>query len=433
MLRLEQNKFQWLIQSYEMQMYYAVYIFVYAIFVVPWMYFDETIKDYSFLPRRILFVLAAAVGAFLFFQKRFNLKNITVIAFLSFLGLLHWNLKGQIEPHYFFEWAYLELALLIYFAPETIKKATLKYSVYVFYFYLAKALYFRIGAHIHGGLYSSNLYGTYLLYLSFIEVASRRYWSLIPGLIILFYVGSKACYLGVPFLLAYALFIFLKDRQIISDVKSDLFLKKLGSMNYLFVVLLSVAVIFVFTRIMIQRDIYLNWEIGMLGSKQETTANNLAMYGLDKSEVGAKRKEVFLKKRELQLEAIPMSLENPQVTDLTMSLGVRLWQYKYMFNELFKQFVFVGDAVGSQKEMLGHNPHSAVIDFISRLGLLYLLVVLFFYRSLFVAMNHLFFNLALLPILCFQPYGFTIGHSILGLSLIYALTQQAEKQFNKKN
>lgn len=428
MLALVQNRFQRFTQKHEMQLHAILYVFVYAIFVIPWMYFDEKAKDYSFLPRRILFVLAAVTGSLLFLEKRLNWKNIAVIFFLSCLGLLHWNLKDELEPHYFFEWAYLELALLILFSPASVKTAALKYSVYIFYFFLAKALYFRIGAHIHGGLYSSNLYGTYLLYLLFIEVASRRYWSLIPGLVVIFYVGSKACYLGIPALLLYALYLFLKDRQILSDKKMDLIQKKAVQFSFMMAIGLSVVVVFVFTKIMVQREFYLNWEKAILPSKQETTSNNLAIYGLDKTPLGEIKKEVFLKERELQLEAIPMALDKPQVTDVTMSLGVRLLQYNYIFNELFRDFTILGDTTSSQKEMLGHNPHSAVPDFISRLGLLYLLVVLYFYRRLFLNMNLFFFNLALFPILCFQPYGFTIGHSIVGLSLIYALTQQAEKK-----
>lgn len=417
------------IQRYETQLYSVLLTFVYALFVIPWVYFDEKARDYSFLPRRVVFVLAALLGALLFFGKRFSWKNTAVIIFLSGLGLLHWNLKDEIEPHYFFEWAYLELAVLVLFSPESVKKTVLKYSVYVFYFYLAKALYFRIGAHIHGGLYSSNLYGTYLLYLSFIEVASRRYWSLIPALVIIFYVGSKACYLGVPALLLYAVYLILKDRQILLSNKGfDLIKKNAFRFSLMTAIGISVIAVFAFTKIMVKSDLYLSWEKTMLGSKQETTANNLAMYGLDKTPMGGIKKEVFLKERELQLEARELTLDRPQVTDVTMSLGVRLLQYDYIFRELVRDYLILGDTVSSQKEMLGHNPHSAVPDFISRLGLLYLLIILFFYRKLFLNMNHFFFNLALFPILCFQPYGFTIGHSIVGLSLIYALTQQAEKK-----
>lgn len=426
--RMVLDRYDAFVLRHEAQLHGILYVFVYSIFVIPWMYFDEKARDYSFLPRRILFVLAALTGGLLFLGKRFNWKTIAVIVFLSGLGLLHWYLKEEIEPHYFFEWAYLELAILVLMAPESVKKAALKYSVYVFYFFIIKAFYFRIGAHIHGGLYSSNLYGTYLLYLSFIEVASRRYWNLIPALIVIFYVGSKACYFGVPVLLLYVLYLFLKDRQIFSDKRFDFIKQNTIRFSFMVAIAISVVVVFTFTKIMVKSDLYLNWEKTMVGSKKETTENNLAIYGMDKTPLGEIKKEVFLKERELQLEAIPLALEKPQVTDVTMSLGVRLLQYNYMFTELFHDFLILGDTPSSQKEMLGHNPHSAVPDFISRLGLLYLLVVLFFYRKLFLSMNMLFFNLALFPILCFQPYGFTIGHSIVGLSLIYALTQQAEKE-----
>ncbi len=280
-----------------------------------------------------------------------------------------------------------------------------------------------------GGFQSSNLYGSYIIYLSFIEVARRRFWNLVPALMIIYVVGSKACYMASLVLLAYAVFCFFESKGKLVTFTSYISRYRLPSrFNFYWPLAISGLAVVIFTQVMIRTDYFINWSKSMESSKADTTRNNMLMYGLSKEKNAEPEREKLLKKIEGQYVDNHISLTAPPlITDVGMSVGLRVTQYDYIFKNILRYF-FVGDTIESQGQMFGHNPHSAIPDFISRLGLLYLIVVLIFYARLFKAMNLLFFNVGILPILAFQPYGFTIGHSIVILSLTYALTKTARQQ-----
>jgi hypothetical protein len=207
----------------------------------------------------------------------------------------------------------------------------------------------------------------------------------------------------------------------------------------------------------------------MAPSKELTTRNNMIMYGLepllvkvqerdgkkpagsepknvwedeiklDKTENSLSEEEknskklekarvVLLKTKEMQFNDNKLTVTaSPLVTDLGMSSGLRVAQYDYMFSNLAKYF-WIGNSVVIQNEIYGHNPHSAFVDFISKLGLLYLILILVLYAKLFKFMDLFFINVCVIPILAFQPYGFTIGHSIVILSFGYALAKLAKEK-----
>lgn len=412
------------------KLYLLLYGLVFSLLVIPWVYYQADQVKYSFLPRQTLFILIAGAGflVWLLQSPKYQLRTVCLAIFFFSLGILHWKLNGFFESHYFFQFLYLEIAALVFFAPPAVKDKILKYSSIVLYIFLAKGLYFRVEKYIHGGLLSSNLYGSYIIYLCFLEVARRRYWNLLPALAVVFYAGSKASYLASIPLGLFALHTYCQDRKLqLPWVQATI--NKVGDcFNLLVALAVSAASIIMLTFVLIQSQGFKDWSKMMGPSKDSlTTHNNMIMYGLRTStpQDEEQRKEL-LQRVEGQFQENKISSESsaPETTEVGLSLWLRLSQYSYMYKNLNKYF-FLGNTNESQEEMYGHNPHSAVPDFISRLGLLYLLVALFFYSALYKSFNLLFFNLGLLPILCFQPYGFTIGHSFVLLSLIYALTKHA--------
>lgn len=416
------------LQNKAEKLYLMLYGLILGLLVVPWVFYIENEVRYSFLPRRILFAVFTCVAVLIILlQRPFPKKKIWIALLFASLGILHWQLKKYLEPHYFLQFTYMEMASLVFLAPDSIKEKVLKWSSILLYLFLAKALYYRMGTYIHGGLLSSNLYGTYIVYLCFLEVARRRYWNLIPAFVVIFYVGSKACYLASLVVILAAIYQFFKDRK--SDFSVLRFCRTRIEKGVSFYWPLAIATVFIagFTAVMLQTKKYQDWSKSMEGSKAETTQNNLIMYGVNQNSAAAEEdRKHLLKKIEGQFNENKMSLQAPPlITDVGMSMGLRVAQYSHVFQNLHLYF-FVGDANKAQAEMYGHNPHSAVPDIISRLGLLYLILILVFYSSVFKSMNLFFFNLGILPILSFQPYGFTIGHSIVLLSVIYTLTKYAE-------
>jgi hypothetical protein len=446
-------------------LYTILYGLVFALLVIPWAYYIPKEIRYSFLPRQLIFVLMSLVLGLIWIRQDKLIQKMTVGAIFVGLFALQWVRVGYPEPHDIFEFLYLEIALLIVSAPVEIKEKMLRYSSIILYVVLAKAFFFRMGTYVHGGFNSSNLYGTYIVFLCFIEVARRRYWNLIPAFLIIYVVGSKACYMASIVLVLYAAYTYLESKGKLQQTPLVAWKSKIESrLSFYWPFLFAAAVIFVFTQIMTRTEYYKNWSKSMEPSRAETTRNNMIMYGLiqptappvpleevsppEKLPDGKEKKrtsleeeelsvinkkddpveherKVLLRTKEMQFNDSKMSLSAPPlITDVGMSAGLRLTQYQYMFQNLGKYF-FTGDTIGSQSEMYGHNPHSSFPDFVSRLGLLYLLLVLILYVRLFKFMNLLFFNLGVLPILAFQPYGFTIGHSIVILALAYALTKQA--------
>lgn len=412
------------------KLYLVLYGLILSLLVVPWFYYQTELVRYSFLPRRILFVLIALAGLLVWLVQPMNHLRRTILigVFFTSLGIAHWRFNGFFESHYFLQFLYLELAMLVLFAPSAVKEKMLKYSSIVLYIFLVKGLFFRMEKYVHGGLLSSNLYGTYIIYLCFLEVARRRYWNLLPALAVVFYAGSKASYLASIPLVFFAIYTYYSDHN--SQVSIIQFVKNKISdrFNFFWALAISAVSVMVFTFTMIQADGFKDWT-KMMGSSKDalTTHNNMIMYGLRTTtpQIEEQRKEL-LKRVETQFHDNKMSSESsaPVTTEVGLSLWLRLAQYSHVYQNIEKYF-FLGNTIESQEQMYGHNPHSAVPDIISRLGLLYLVMMLVFYANFYKFLNLLFFNLSLLPILCFQPYGFTIGHSVVLLSLIYTLTQQA--------
>ncbi len=414
------------------RLYTALFLFVFALIISPWAYFDPTSLNYSYLPRQILLILIMIfAGLIIILCRKVTYKKIFIgFTFLG-LGLLHSYINGYHEPHYIYQFLFYEIATLIIFAPAEVKDKMLKYSHYVLYILLAKALYFRMGTYIHGGFLSSNIYATYIVYLCFIEFYKKRYWNFIPSIAVLYFVGSKAAYMAMVVLLVFTLFRYLAKKKLFEDIFENkfkfIFVKKT---NLYWSISIAGFLIFIFTTIAVRTDYYINWSIMMAPIKMEVTKINMIMYGLDKSEESQKKRQMLLLEREGHFRDNELSLfEKPLITDVGSSLGLRLTQYDYMHTNITKYFL-IGNTVETQMEIYGDNPHSAFIDIVSRLGLLYLVLILTFYSHVFKFMNLVVCNICLIPFLAFQPYGFTIGHSIIILSLVYALSKKAEDQFS---
>jgi len=413
--------------KYLSKIYLALYGSVIVLLIIPWAYFESnqiSAHGYSFLPRRVNFILIAVMGLALILIQGLNRREILKAFLFGILGLSHWVLRGYIEPHYFFEFIYLELAVLIIFTPNEIKQKILTYSSWILYALLIKAFVFRMGNYIHGGFFSSNLYATYIVYLSFVEIYRKRYWNLIPALLTLYMVGSKSSYMSIVTMIILTVvsntFLLQKTQIWFAQFK----LKKLN--HFYTPLVLSALSIFIFTSIMVRTDYYKSWSERTALSRSEVTKNNMIMYGLGDSEESESEKGRLLNIIEDQFKDNAVSVK-PLITDVSMSIGLRLTQYQHMHDNLGKYFG-LGDTKGSQAQMLGHNPHSAVVDFISRLGFMYLILILFFYSRLFKAMDLFKFNVSIIPILAFQPYGFSIGHSIVILAFAYSLAKAAKEK-----
>jgi hypothetical protein len=417
-------------EKYILKLYLALYSLVIALFVIPWAYFDKNGymgPGYSFFPRKIIFVLMAVVGLALVLSRKISSRKIIKVCLFGVLGLAHWKIRGYIEPHYFFEFIYLELALLILFAPVETKQKMLKYSSLLLYIVLLKAFIFHMGNYIHGGFFSSNLFATYIVYLSFIEIYRKKYWNLIPAILMLYMVGSKSSYISITVIILLFLGSNIPTLKKVQIWFEHSRWKKFN--NFYISLSLAAISILIFTLVMARTDKYKAWSEKMAPSIAETTKNNMIMYGLDRESKFETEKGRLLNIIEDQFKENPVTLK-PLITDVGMSIGLRVTQYDYMYSNLMKYF-WLGDTEGSQVKMMGHNPHSAVIDFISRLGLLYLILVLFFYSPLFKAMNLFMLNVSIMPILAFQPYGFSIGHSIVILAFVYSLAKEAKEQSSR--
>jgi hypothetical protein len=400
--------------------YNVLYALVFLLLLAPWAYFDAENYTYSFLPRKIIFVLIGITVALTLLVQKWDWKRVALgVGALSFLGI-HYKQNGYLESHYLLQFFYLEIAVLILMAPEEIKAKFSKYSHFIFYIVMIKTAFFRTGGYIHGGFLSSNLYATYIILFCFIEIYQRRFYNLIPAAILLYFTGSKAAYIAIAVLiLGYALQTILQDR-----VK-----KIVTKFNFHFswTLIVTTSLVYIGTIFIVTTDYYHNWLEYIEPQRKEITERNMIRYGLDITPENEKERiEDFLARQEFYKQKDPSLYNGPLISDVPTSLGLRINQYHYMYTHLPTYF-FVGDTIGSQRQIFGHNPHSAVVDFISRLGVLYLILMLFFYRRLFTSMDMVICNLSLIPILAFQPYGFTIGHSLPILSLLYGLAQFAYK------
>lgn len=417
------------LQKHLNKFYYILFGLVFVLLAIPWAIYEQQAIDYTFLPRKIIFVLMAVISFIILLTQRISLKQMLLCAAFFGLGLLHTKIAGYLEPHYFFEFIYLEIALLLAFAPTVVKQNMLKFSSWLLYVVLAKAFVFRMGSYVHGGFYSSNLFATYIVFLSFIEVYRRRFWNLIPAILVIYFVGSKSSYMAMTGLVLFSIYLYLeakgKCQSLVEKVKSIKLTKKF---NFYWPMFIAAIAILIFTQIMVQTAYFKDWTASMAPSKEETTKNNLIMYGVDVKEQDEAQREVLLITKEMQYHENKISISAPPlITDVGLSLALRLTQYEYMYKNILSYF-WTGDTVKSQGEMFGHNPHSAFPDFVSRLGLLYLILVLVFYARLFKVMDLVICNVCIIPILAFQPYGFTIGHSIVILSMVYSLAKVAKEQ-----
>ncbi len=115
-----------------------LYGLAFSLLVFPWAYYDVQNVAYSFLPRRFLFLLLGLVALLIATRNKISYRQILLGFFFALLGLFHWQLKGYMEPHYFLEFAYLEIALLILFSPTEVKEKMLKYSSVLLYLVLIR-------------------------------------------------------------------------------------------------------------------------------------------------------------------------------------------------------------------------------------------------------------------------------------------------------
>ncbi|WP_413287805.1 hypothetical protein [Bdellovibrio sp. HCB337] len=400
------------LQKREERLTEIMYYVAFACLIIPWGYVVEETGDYSFLPKMVSNLLLAAVGLLVAFARPIEWKKLALVAAAGILMGIHYFKNGYLEPHYLYQVVYLELAALIYFSSPEVKKRILKYSPYLFYIFLIKAYFFRNGLFVHGGTFSSNLYSAMLMYFCWVEVSQKRYWNLLIALPVIVIGGSKAVYMGIT--------IFLVSSFIIAKWNSG-FIRKLQSFGLQWFLATAFLVTLAITLVMQSTAYYQDWLSGIEPHRKAITERNMILYGFGLTQQDEETKSQLMEeKRRALKDARPMS-------EVDTSLGLRLNQYDYMYSNLPKYFL-VGNAAGSSWQMFGHNPHSAVIDFISRLGGLFFLLCMFFYRRLFASMKNLAFNLSLLPILVFQPYGFTIGHVLPLMVLLYALGSCPKEQ-----
>lgn len=394
--------------------------------IVPWSYFDEKKLSYIFLQRQILLVLISIVSGFILIGnfKNFFKNNLKIFGWLLFsgLGVLHFSAYQYFEKHYFLQFIFLEVASLIFIAPNSVKEVFLKYSKYIFYILILKFIFLRIGSYIHGGFNSSNLFATYIFLFLWLEFYKKAYFNILLGTVALYFIGSKAVYLGVV-ILYFFLFTDLVKEKIPTLLMNSYWLK-FKNMDILAFVGASFLAVFLFTTVVRQTGFYKKWYEMNSPSFAESTKNNMLVYGLDKTDESLRQVLVVTRDMQFRDTAPQKTINKPMITNLDLSIGLRVFQYVHMYDNILNYFI-LGDVLGSQQKMLGHNPHSAVIDFISRLGVMYFILCILFYSSLFSQMKLFAFNLGLAPVLCFQPYGFTLGHSIIVLAMVYTLSKFA--------
>lgn len=183
--------------------------------------------------------------------------------------------------------------------------------------------------------------------------------------------------------------------------------------NYLRLLATTAAITLLFTLLASQSPYHTGWADSISPAQKDiTTERNLKRRNLITEEWEERKKDFDTKQDGL-------TLENP-ISDFRTSFNLRVVQYEEMLKELHKYF-FVGNIFKIAYKAFGFNPHNSILDFISRLGLLYFIGIIYLYRVQFFKLNIVFVNLCILPILVYQPFGYTLGHGFLVFMFYYCL------------
>jgi hypothetical protein len=398
------------ISSIAQKLYLALCSIVFINLVIPWGSLDEQAVRYSFLPHKILTALLIFIWIAIVATEKKLLEKYIPFMIAVLMTLLHYKFRGTLETHYIIQIFYLEISYTLLTFPHSVLNKCNLFIAPLLVILLMKAPFFRIGPMIHGGFLSSNLYATYIFYITIPIIYFNRYLLAAASAIAIFYIGSKAVYLSsLSFIILFASKKFV-ERKIPSLKESQ--------MGIFPTIIISVLITTVMTFFTINTSQYLNFRERLETSRREITDITLMRYNLIFDDLYRERVlESFLEKRK-GLEEKSFSFTSPLISDPKASLFLRISQYQYVLLNL-KKFLFIGDELTVRENAYGHNPHNAILDLISRFGILFTFFIFYYYRKLFFLMKNRLLNLCLLPIIIFQPYSFTLGFSLIILCFIY--------------
>lgn len=395
---------------------YALVGTLFLVLLIPWGYYDESIYRHTFVYKKAaLFLLGLATLLSIYVHKSW--KSALCPAFVGILALsLSYLLYGNLEKHFVLQFIYLEVARQIFLMPTKMKRILLRVNPVIVYAMVLKGVIWSNGNYIHGGYFSSNLFSFFLFLFCLPEIKAKRYYNLILPLYYLFVAGSKSVYLGLVMIMLYGSWL-LTERLL----KQKILYRVLNKINIFYS--LGMALIFaLFVSLSLKSGLLLPSVYKNLSQqKREITLKNLKRRGIV---------PVSLEELKVDYESKQEALltENP-VSPYKTTLVLRAIQYDTFFN--FKNFfhVFiVGDFRYILERAYGFNPHNAVVDIFSRLGVIFCFILAFLYRKTLFKINSPLFLAATLPAICLQPYGFTLGHGFVLFSLVAFTVSEAPKE-----
>lgn len=391
--------------------YFLVFTLI-LLLLVPWGYYDVNNYGYTFIYKKLMTVLLGLTAVLSMYLNK-SFKGAVYPALLGVAAFLAaFYLDENFEKHFILQVVYLEIVRQIFMMPEEVKRVLKKINPYILYAMVLKGMLLTNGNYIHGGYFSSNLYSFLLLLICLPEIKAKRYYNLVLPAYFLVAAGSKSVYLGVLMLTFYFVFtIFNKF------IPGDFFTRVMKRVNifhsFVAAVLFAFSIAFVLEAGLLFPEVYNSLE----KQQYSITIRNMKGRGL----VPTSRSEL---RRAYEAKQKSLLTEHP-VSPYKTTLVLRAIQYRAFFQNFWKVAV-VGNFIYILERAYGFNPHNAVLDIFSRLGILFCLCLAFLYKKVFFRMNSPLLLAAILPSLCLQPYGFSLGHGIVFVGLVSFILESKE-------
>ncbi len=386
------------------QQQYFLALATFLVLLIPWGYYDENLYRYSFVYKKVaLIFLGLAVLWSINVNKEVK-KIITPFGVGCLAFILSYLLYGNIEKHFILQVIYLEIARQIFMMSADVKVFLRRVNPLILYMLVLKGFFWANGNYIHGGYFSSNLYSFLLLLFCLPEIKTKRYYNLIIPMYYLIISGSKSVYLGMLLIGLYGILMAiskgLKTQYFLNFKKLNIFYSMGGALLFAFSLATVLNSGLLFPQVYQQ----------LQNEKKNITIKNLKRRGLVATSI-LEVKSDYESKQKALLTEYPVS---PYQTTLVL----RAVQYDTFFNfENFLRVSIVGDFKYILERAYGFNPHNALVDIFSRLGVAFCFLLAFLYRETFLKIKSPLFLAATFPALCLQPYGFTLGHGLIFCSL----------------
>ncbi|WP_393063893.1 hypothetical protein [Halobacteriovorax sp. FRX-2] len=373
--------------------------------IIPWSYIDTATSTYNFTPKYIALTLLILT----FIPITVSSTNLVVKFKKAFCALmflvLSYLINERIELNYITQIIYLELACLIISKEASSTQLLSKILRYATPLLILKCYIFRNGLFIHGGFASSNFLSLIILLSLMIEIHNKSFITTILYILILIPLGSKTAYISLILLILY------------NFSKSSIFLKRNfydRFSNFYYTIAFSIVITIFSTSFIASTNFYKNWINHFSIKRQEITFKNMVRSGLLKDQEFL-TKDFKNKQNELKTE-FPIS-------PTYYTLNLRILQNLNIMKD-FNHYFISGALIKSATKSFGFNPHNAILGFIAQLGFLYLLYLFFVFSDLFLKLDNPVLNLLLFPYLLFQPYGYTLGHGLIIISIYYVIIKK---------